>query len=116
MTNVNYLKSGNYFVPDIQLSVAGDTSLRKYARMCRAFLEEHNPILLDDLILTEKLFPYLWEVQKVCENRMEVLTKQLVVKNPPPDKAIQQLAWLQYMNLLKAQAEECVLTEIVYST
>ena len=115
MANLNYLKSGGYFVPDIQLSVVGDTPLGKYARMRRAFLQEYNPILLDDFILTEKLFPHLWEIQKICETRMEVLTKQLLLKNPPPDKAAKQLAWVQHMNMLKAQAEECVLTEIVYS-
>lgn len=112
---MNYIQVGDYFIPDLQLNCTHDKSLGKYGRMHRAFLEEHNPVLMDDLILTEKLFPYLWEIQKTCETRMEVLMKQLVEKNPPPDKATQQLAWVQHMNMLKAQAEECVLTEIVYS-
>ena len=46
---------------------------------------------------------------------MTILMEQLVAKNPPPDKATQQLARVQHMNMLKAQAEESVLTEIVYS-
>ena len=48
MANINYLRSGDYFVPDIQLSVVGDTPLGKYARMRREFLEVNNPLLLSD--------------------------------------------------------------------
>ncbi len=38
----------------------------------------------------------------------------LLGKNPAPDKATQQLAWVAHMNSLKAQAEESVLRELVY--
>ena len=86
----------------------------KYARMRREFLEVNNPLLLSDLILTEKLFPHLWEVQQTCERRMELLMNRLIDKNPAPDKASQQLAWVHHMNMLKAQAEESVLHEIIY--
>ncbi len=114
MANINYLKTGEYFVPDIQLSVVGNIPLGKYARMRRTFLEANNPMLLSDLILTEKLFPHLWEIQQTCERRMELLMKQLLENNPAPAKAIRQLEWVQHLETLKAQAEEIVLTEIVY--
>lgn len=108
MANINYLKAGDYFIPDIQLSVVGDTLLGKYVRMRRVFLEVNNPLLLSDLVLTEKLFPHLRKVQQTCERRMELMMNQLFTQNPAPDKATQQLAWTQHMNMLKAQAEEKV--------
>ena len=114
MANISYLKAGDYFIPDIQLSVVGDTPLGKYARMRRVFLEVNNPFFLSDLVLTESLFPHLWEVQQTCERRIELMMNQLLTQNPAPDKATQQLAWTQHMNMLKAQAEESVLHEIVY--
>ena len=40
--------------------------------------------------------------------------EELLAKNPVPDKATQQLAWVSNMNSLKAQAEELVLRELVY--
>ena len=49
-----------------------------------------------------------------CEKRMESLMEELLAKNPAPDKATQQLAWVAHMNSLKAQAEESVLRELVY--
>ncbi len=36
-------------------------------------------------------------------------------QDPAPDKAQNQLMWVQHMNSLKAQAEELVLTELIYS-
>ena len=38
----------------------------------------------------------------------------LLARNPAPDKATQQLAWVAHMNSLKAQAEEIILRELVY--
>ena len=40
---------------------------------------------------------------------------ELLAKNPAPDKEKKQMAWVQHMNSLKAQAEELVLTELIYS-
>ena len=83
--------------------------------MHRAYLEQNNPMLLDDLILTETLFPHLWEIDEIAHCRMERLTEELLERNPAPDKAIQQLAWIQHMNMLKAQAEEIIVAELIYS-
>ena len=41
--------------------------------------------------------------------------KELLKQNPEPDKEQNQMAWVQHMNSLKAQAEELVLTELIYS-
>ncbi|HCI83397.1 MAG TPA: TnpV protein, partial [Lachnospiraceae bacterium] len=61
MKEVTYTQNGDYLIPDIQMETAEAQPLGKYGRMRRAFLEENNPMLLNDLILSEKLFPHLWE-------------------------------------------------------
>ena len=112
--NLTYTKCGDYLIPDIRLTQAVTQALGKYGRMRRSFLEQNNQMLFNDMILTESLFPHLWEVQQTCEQRMELLMKELLIKNPAPDKATQQLAWAAHMNSLKAQAEEMVITELIY--
>ena len=112
--NLTYTKCGDYLIPDIKLAHTDEQSLGKYGRMRRAFLEQNKPMLFNDMILSETLFPHLWEIQQTCEKRMELLMKELLVKNPAPDKATQQLAWVAHMNSLKAQAEEFVLRELIY--
>ena len=109
-----YTKCGDYYIPDIRLEHTGTQTLGKYGRMRRTFLEQNNPMLFNDMILSEMLFPHLWEVQQTCEKRMELLMDELLSKNPAPDKATQQLLWVSHMNSLKAQAEEIVLRELVY--
>lgn len=112
--NLTYIRCGDYFIPDIRLSHVSDKPLGKYGRMRRAFLAENNPILLDDMILTETLFPHLWEIDETAHRRVEQMMTELLERNPAPDKATQQLAWVQHMNSLKAQAEEIVNAELIF--
>ncbi|MBQ3614119.1 MAG: TnpV protein [Bacteroidales bacterium] len=99
----------------MELENQSDRVLGKYGRMRRAFLEQNNPMLLNDMILTENLFPHLWEIEDTAKARVEQLMAQYLEKNPAPDKATNQMAWVQHMNSLKAQAEEVVMTELINS-
>lgn len=112
--NLTYTQCGDYNIPDIRLMHTEAQALGKYVMMRRTFLEQNNPMLFNDMVLTETLFPHLWEVQQTCVKRMELLMDELLANNPAPDKATQQLAWVAHMNSLKAQAEESVLRELVY--
>lgn len=115
MMELNYTKNGDYLIPDIQLSVQEQKPLGKYGRMRRAFLQENNTLLYNHLILTEKLYPHLWEIQETATARMEQMMAELLKANPVPDKKSNQMAWVQHMNMLKAQAEEVILTELINS-
>ena len=115
MTEVTYTQKGDYQIPDIQLTVAETPSIGKYGRMRRAYLRENHPMLLNDLILSEKLFPHLWEIQRTASLRMEQLMLQLLQQNPVPDKKQNPMNWTKHMNSLKAQAEEIVIAELITS-
>jgi len=112
---LTYTQCGDYYIPDIRLAHTGTQTLGKYGRMRRAFLEQRRPMFFNDMVLTETLFPHLWEVQQTCEKRMDLLMSELLAKNPAPDKATQQLAWVAHMNSLKVQAEELVVSELIYN-
>ena len=113
--NLTYIQYGDYYIPDIRLAHMETQPLGKYGRMRRTFLEQNKPMLFNDMVLTETLFPHLWEVQITCEKRMELLMADLLAKNPAPAKATQQLEWVAHMNSLKAQAEELVVSELIYN-
>ncbi|MCD8011316.1 MAG: TnpV protein [Lachnospiraceae bacterium] len=112
---LTYTKNGDYLIPNLILKESEGKPLGKYGRMRRTFLQEHRPILYNELSLTEQLFPHLREIDETEHRRVGQLTEELLEKNPAPDKRTQQMAWVQHMNSLKAQAEETVLTELVYS-
>ena len=51
---LGYLKMGDYFVPDLKRPQE-NRSIGKYGRMHRDYLQEHNLIRFDDLVLEGKL-------------------------------------------------------------
>ena len=105
---------GDYFIPTIELTPVENKVLNKYGRICRAFLQEQKPMLFNDLVLTEKLFPYLYNIQEVAAKRVEIIMEELLKKDPPPNKKINAMAWVKHMNMLKATAEEIILRELLY--
>ena len=115
MNQKNCMPVGDYFIPQIELKPVEDKVLNKYGRMRRVFLQEHNPMLVDDLLLAEQLFPHLYVVQEIAEKRVEVIMTGLLEKNPAPDKEMDAMAWVRHMNLLKAMAEEVVVRELIYT-
>lgn len=113
MKKIKYIQNNDYFIPNIRLKEENLTELNKWGRMRKMFLEEHKPMTHNDMILSETLIPHLMEVQETVQNRMKLLMKQLLEKNPAPNKKVNQIAWVQHMNSLKSEAEEIVMIEII---
>lgn len=116
MSELTYHRNGDYLIPDLELE-AEQTPLGKYGRMRREFIKEHRPILFNSLVVTGKLHSHLLEIEEAARNRLEQLMPQLAAANNVTEslKATDQMRWVGMMNNLKAQAEEVILTELVYS-
>ena len=112
--NLTYSTIGDYQLPNLTLHQP-KTPLGKYGRLRRMYLKEQRPVLYHTMLLNGSLYPHLMEVEQTAESRMQQTMEQLLKQNPAPDKERQQMAWVQHMNSLKAQAEELVLTELIYS-
>ena len=112
--NVTYSTIGDYQLPNLTLPQQ-EKALGKYGRLRRTYLMKHRPVLYNSMLLSGTLHPYLLEVEQTAENQMQQTMEQLLKQDPAPDKAQNQLMWVQHMNSLKAQAEELVLTELIYS-
>ena len=112
--NVAYSTVGDYQLPNLTLTQPRKP-LGKYGRMRLNFLKQQHPVLYNTMLLSGSLYPHLMEVEQTAESRMQQTMEQLLKQDPAPDKAQNQLMWVQHMNSLKAQAEELVLTELIYS-
>ena len=112
--NVTYSTVGDYQLPNLTLPQQ-EKALGKYGRLRRTYLMKHRPVLYNTMLLNGSLYPHLMEVEQTAESRMRQSMEQLLKQNPAPDKAQNQLMWVQHMNSLKAQAEELVMTELIYS-
>ena len=113
-SNLSYTQTGDYLLPNLTLHQP-KTPLGKYGRMRLSFLRQQRPVLYNTMLLNGSLYPHLLEVEQTAENRMQQTMTQLLKQNPAPDKEQSQMAWVQHMNSLKAQTEELVLTELIYS-
>ena len=112
--NVTYSTIGDYQLPNLTLP-RQEKALGKYGRLRRTYLKEQRPVLYHTMLLNGSLYPHLMEVEQTAESQMQQTMEQLLKQNPAPDKERQQMAWVQHMNSLKAQAEELVLMELIYS-
>ena len=113
-SNLNYTQTGDYLLPNLTLHQPKNP-LGKYGRMRLNFLKQQHPVLYNTMLLNGSLYPHLMEVEQTAESRMQQTMAQLLKQTPAPDKEQNQMAWVQHMNSLKAQAEELVQTELIYS-
>ena len=113
-SNLNYTKVGDYLLPNLILRQP-QKQLGKYGRMRRNYLKEQHPVLYNSMLLNGTLYPHLLEVEQTAESRMQQMMAELLKQNPAPDREKNQLMWVQHMNSLRAQTEETILTELIYS-
>ena len=84
---ITYTRTGDYLIPNIILrDPPPETAepLGRYARMRRAFLREHRAAFYNTLLLSERLFTHLREIDKTGNDRRargvteEVILAELV--------------------------------------
>ena len=112
--SVTYSTVGDYQLPNLILNQPRKP-MGKYGRMRRNYLKQYRPVLYNSMLLNGTLYPHLMEMEQTAESWMQQMMAELLKQNPAPDKAQNQLMWVQHMNSLKAQAEELVMTELIYS-
>ena len=112
---LGYLQVGDYFIPDLKLPQE-NRSIGKYGRMHRDYLQEHNPIRFDDLVLEGRLWIYLADLNEQAQDRLQLIIRQMREAESVNDelKEDNQMAWVQAMNSIYNRAEEIVLNELIY--
>ena len=117
MNELTYTRSGDYWIPDLSLSQQETQPLGKYGRLRKKYLQENRPVLWNSLILSEKLYPHLREIDETANSRLERMMPELMQSAGVTEalKASDPMKWVGLMNSLKAQAEEVILTELIYA-
>ena len=115
--SIMYHRNGDYLLPDMGLNEMDKTPLNQYGRMQLRYLQEHRPGLYTRLILSGKLYEDLLETQKTAQDRVEIITEKMAKAQNINEamKAKDQMAWVGAMNMIRLQAEEVVLRELIYS-
>ena len=117
MTELNYRTSGDYLIPELTLTEQEQKPLGKYGRMRKKYLQEHRPVLWNQMILSETLYPHLREIDETASSRLKQMLPALAKAAGATEelKASDPMTWVGLMNNCKAQAEETILSELIYS-
>jgi hypothetical protein len=88
---LEYTRVGDYLLPSISLSESPKAEpLGKYGMLHKSYLKQHRPVLYNQLLLTERLYPMCREVDQAAQTRLDTITD-------------------------KHQAHEIILSELVYN-
>ena len=115
--SLTYTMNGDYQIPDLKLTEQPEKPLGKYGRMRKAYLKEHRPLIYNQLLLTEKLYPHLIEIDETAQTRLEQMMPQLTKEAGATEelKTTDPMKWVGLMNTCKAQAEEILMAELINS-
>ena len=72
MREITYTLVGDYLIPNIILQEPQSELVKplgRYAAMRQAFLREHRSVTYNTLLLSERLFPHLRDVDAIADER-----------------------------------------------
>ena len=115
MAELTYKWAGDYLIPDLTIRV-NDKPVGKYGRMWLRYLQEHRKGLYTVMLLGGTLQDHLAEIDDAAQERMECMVKCCAEQAGINEelKARDPMEWVRRMNGIKAQAEEIVLSELIY--
>ena len=110
-----YTLCGDYYIPELATPEENRT-IGKWGRMHREYLRITNLGLLNELILSGKLWTYLADLNEQATDRLHLIIRQMAEAEGVTEamKAENQMLWVQSMNSIRSRAEEIIKAELIY--
>ena len=111
---LDYILVGDYYLPDLKPFEV--PLLGKYGRMRLRYLKEHRTCTYTTLLLSGKLYDDLHEADETAQKILDQLLPQMAKDANVTEemKASDPMRWTGMMNMIKAQVEEIIFSEIIY--
>ena len=112
---LNYTMKDEILLPE--LSLPETEPIGRYGRLRQRYLKEQRPILWNQMVLNGTLWPHLHEIETAAQSRIDLMLPKLAAEAGATEalKAADPMKWTGLMNSCKAQAEEVVLSELIYN-
>lgn len=114
MSEIKYVKKGDYYYPEIDFGIEENVQLRKYGRLRYKYLKENKPNLFSMLLSEGELMKHVIEIEKQAYERFERIQKEYLRRYPLPVDG-------NFMECYRIRQEagdianELVLKELIYS-
>lgn len=111
---LHYELVGDYYLP--LLTVPEVPPIGIWGQRRQQYLREHRPVIYNSMLLSDKLFSHLTEVDQQATDMRERLMKQLAAQAGVTEqlKAQDQMLWVQQMNAIDTQIREIINTELIF--
>ena len=115
-TGIEYHLEGDYYIPNLVLPKQEKVTLNKYGRMRLKCLKENKKAEYSIMLIDGTLTKHLKEIQETAQKRVNQIINQLKEKSDLTEdlKDTDILYWVGTMNAIKNQAEEIVISELIY--
>ena len=114
-TGIEYVRQGDYYIPNLVLPKQRKIHLNKYGRMRLNYLKEHKKAEYTIMFMENTLIDHLEEIQETATKRLNLIIDDLKAKRGLTEnmKNTDMLYWVGTMNAIKQQAEEIILKELI---
>lgn len=112
---LDYILVRDYYIPLIR--VAEETrDIGFYGSLRRNYLKDYKQALYSQLMLTEKLWSYLADLNEICVERRDSMMDQIMEAEGVTEelKGRDQMEWIRRVNNIRNRVEEVILNELVY--
>lgn len=112
---IGYTLVDNYYILDLQ-PPEESRPIGIWGRMHKAYLELYRPVWYNDLILIDKLWTYLADLNEQAQNRLDCIFAQMKEAEGITEelKTQDQMACVGAMNSIRNHAEEIVRHKLIY--
>ncbi|WP_202711083.1 TnpV protein [Sporosalibacterium faouarense] len=113
MSEIKYVRKGDYYYPEIDFGIDENVEFRKYGRLRYKYLKENKPYLFSRLLLEGELMKHVIEIEKQAYERFERIQQEYLREHPLPADG-------NFVESYKIRqeahdvAEEVVLEELIY--
>ena len=114
--NVRYQNQGNYQLPCIATKEQTELRIGVWANRHRQYLKQHHRIRYYNLLTSERLYPYLADIEEQAQTMFSQLVKSLAEKEIVTEKlkADNPILWVRKMNNIRNRAMEIVNSEVIF--
>jgi hypothetical protein len=114
--NVHYQNQGDYQLPCITAKEQNELHIGVWANRHRLYLKQHRSIRYYNLLTSEKLYPYLADIEEQAQTMFTQLVKSLAEKENVTEKlkADNPMLLVRKMNNIRNRAMEVVNSEVIF--
>ena len=113
---LNYVTQGDYCLPCIRTKEQNELHIGVWANRHRQYLKQHHRIKYYNLLTSERLYPYLAEIEEQAQTMFSQLVKLLAEKENVSEKLKldNPMLWVRKMNNIRNRAMEIVNSEVIF--